>query len=63
MSRKGLSRNQCKQLSRLAGLPDDEIDTSDIQEAPVENWIHASRGHLYRPLKQPVKSSDPERSN
>ncbi|WP_095201113.1 BrnA antitoxin family protein [Mesorhizobium carmichaelinearum] len=54
MSRKGLSQDQRNQLAKLAELPDREIDTSDIPEAPAENWIHARRGHLYRPLKQPV---------
>ena len=34
--------------------PDDQIDATDIPEAPAENWIHARRGELYRPLKQPV---------
>ncbi|MFC3326042.1 BrnA antitoxin family protein [Mesorhizobium cantuariense] len=52
MSRKDLSQDQRNQLSKLADLPDSEIDTSDIPEAPA--WIHARRGHLYRPLKQPV---------
>ena len=54
MSRKDLSVEQVDQLAKLAALPDDQIDTADIPEAPVENWIHARRGELYRPLKQPV---------
>ncbi|MEO5760586.1 MAG: BrnA antitoxin family protein [Mesorhizobium sp.] len=54
MNRKLLSEDQRDQLAKLADLPDSEIDTSDIPEAPTENWIHARRGHLYRPLKQPV---------
>jgi uncharacterized protein (DUF4415 family) len=54
MRKKKLSREHLDQLSRLAALPDDQIDTKDIPEAPVENWIHARRGELYRPLKQPV---------
>ncbi len=52
--KKELSSDQHEQLSRLAALPDEEIDTADIPEAPAENWVHARRGHLYRPLKQPV---------
>jgi uncharacterized protein (DUF4415 family) len=54
MSRKDLSPEQLEQLEKLANLPDDQIDTVDIPEAPIENWIHARRGDLYRPLKQPV---------
>jgi uncharacterized protein (DUF4415 family) len=54
MSRKVLSPEQLDQLAKLAALPDDQIDTVDIPEAPAENWIHARRGELYRPLKQPV---------
>ncbi|MBZ9737537.1 MULTISPECIES: BrnA antitoxin family protein [unclassified Mesorhizobium] len=54
MSRKDLSRDQRDQLAKLVDLPDSEIDTSDIPEAPAENWIHARRGNLYRPVKQPV---------
>jgi len=41
MSRKTLSPEQLDQLAKLAALPDDQIDTVDIPEAPVENWIHA----------------------
>jgi uncharacterized protein (DUF4415 family) len=54
MSQKKLSAEQLDELSKLAALPDDQIETSDIPEAPAENWIHARRGELYRPLKQPV---------
>lgn len=49
-----LSLAERDQLSRLAALPDDQIDTVDIPEAPAENWVHARRGNLYRPVKQPV---------
>ena len=42
------------QLARLAAMSDDEIDTDDIPEAPAENWIHAKRQSLYRPVKKPV---------
>lgn len=54
MSRKELSSEQLDQLAKVAALPEDQIDTVDIPEAPAENWIHARRGELYRPLKQPV---------
>ena len=52
--KKALSPEQFAQLAAIAALPENEIDTSDIPEAPVENWLHARRGDLYRPLKQPV---------
>jgi uncharacterized protein (DUF4415 family) len=54
MSMKGLSPGQLEQLAKLAALPEDRIDTADIPQAPAENWRHARRGELYRPLKQPV---------
>jgi uncharacterized protein (DUF4415 family) len=54
MKKKQLSPEQRDQLARIAALPDDEIDTVDIPEAPAENWVHARRGDLYRALKQPV---------
>lgn len=41
-------------LERLRDLPDEQIDTVDIPEAPKENWRLARRGDLYRPVKQPV---------
>lgn len=43
-----------EQATRLAAMPDDEIDTADIPEAPVENWALARRPGLYRPIKRPV---------
>jgi len=54
MSKRPLSSEELAELQRLASLPDDTIDTSDIPEAPAEHWAHARRGDLYRPLKQPV---------
>ncbi len=54
MSKKELSPEQREQLARVAALPDDQIDTADIPEAPAENWVYARRSNLYRPLKQPV---------
>jgi hypothetical protein len=32
-----------EQLSKLGELPEDQIDTADIPEAPPENWVHAKR--------------------
>jgi uncharacterized protein (DUF4415 family) len=54
MSRKNLNQDQRDQLAKLAELPDDQIDTVDIPEAPAENWAYARRGEFYRPLKLPV---------
>ncbi len=54
--RKGISskltEKQASQLSKLASMPDDEIDTSDIPE--VLDWSGAKRGLLYRPTKQQI---------
>lgn len=54
MSRKPFSQEEREQLAALATLPDDQIDTSDIPEAPAENWVHARRPGLYRAVKQSV---------
>jgi uncharacterized protein (DUF4415 family) len=52
--KKRFSEAELNMLARLKALPDAEIDTKDIPEAPDENWKLAQRGDLYRPLKQPV---------
>jgi uncharacterized protein (DUF4415 family) len=54
MSSGTLSREEREQLAKLAELPDEEIDTDDIPEAPEENWVDARRGSLYRPVKKSV---------
>ena len=54
MSKTKLSSGDLAQLAAIAALPDDQIDTADIPEAPAENWLLARRGEFYRPLKQPV---------
>lgn len=54
MSKKALSSELQAQLDRLAALPDDQIDTTDIPEVSAEAWHHARRPGLYRPLKKPV---------
>lgn len=43
-----------RQLKALADLPDNRIDTSDIQELTVEQMRLAVRGQWYRPVKKPV---------
>lgn len=42
------------ELDHLATLSDAGVDTNDIPEAPSENWVHARRPGLYRPIKKPV---------
>jgi len=41
---------QLAELTALAALPDDAIDTSDAPE--MLDWSGAKRGLFYRPLKQ-----------
>ena len=52
--KKADERRRAAQLAKIAAKPDDAIDTSDIPEAPRENWALARRGGLYRPVKQAV---------
>jgi len=40
------------QLDRLAAMPDEEIDLSDMPE--VTDWSNAVRGKFFRPVKQQV---------
>lgn len=54
MSKKAFSTELQNQLDALVALPDEQIDTADIPEAPPEAWLHARRPGLYRPLKKPV---------
>lgn len=46
------SNNMTKQLHKLAELPDEQIDTSDIPE--IKNFSHAEVGRFYRPLKKQI---------
>jgi uncharacterized protein (DUF4415 family) len=54
MSSKTFDAEQLAQLAQLEALPDHEINTADIPEAPAENWVLARRAAFYRPVKQPV---------
>ena len=54
MNKRVLSNEQMSRLTKLAEMPDDQIDLVDIPEAPEENWQYARRGNLYRPVKLPV---------
>jgi uncharacterized protein (DUF4415 family) len=49
-----LTPRQKRELTALAALPDDQIDTSDIPELPPGAWKDAVRGRFYRPVKQAV---------
>jgi uncharacterized protein (DUF4415 family) len=49
-----LTPRQKKELSALAAMSDDQIDTSDIPELPLSAWKEAVRGRFYRPVKQAV---------
>jgi uncharacterized protein (DUF4415 family) len=54
MSKKPLSAEERDQLAKLAALPEDQIDTVDIPEAPEASWTDVRRADLYRPVKKPV---------
>lgn len=54
MSRRPFSPDEIDQLEKLAALPDDQIDTSDIPEITEEQWANARRHNFYRPVKKPV---------
>jgi hypothetical protein len=58
MCTKPFSIAELDQLAALAALPDEEIDTVDIPEAPDENWALARR----RPIAEQDKKRDGERS-
>jgi uncharacterized protein (DUF4415 family) len=47
-----LTPAQRKRLERLAALPDEEIDTSDIPIATEKFWKNAVRNPFYRPVKK-----------
>jgi uncharacterized protein (DUF4415 family) len=47
-----ISKAQRERLERLAKMPEETIDTSDIPE--VLNWSGAVRGGLYRPRKEVI---------
>ena len=53
---KDLTAKQKKELSALAAMSDDQIDTSDIPELPPSAWRmpDAVRGRFYRPVKRAV---------
>ena len=55
MSKSGKSeQTQRDRLARLAVMPDETIDTSDISELSAETWATAEIGRFYRPKKEAV---------
>ena len=48
-----LTEEQEAQLDALESLPDDQIDTTDIPERPI-NRSKAVRGTFYQPVKQEI---------
>jgi len=49
-----LSDAEREHLAKLAVLPDETIDTSDIPELSDEAWNAGVRGRFYRPVKQQI---------
>ena len=46
------SEVQAQEIAKLAKLPDEENDTSDLTE--IEDFSAAVRGRFYRPVKQQI---------
>lgn len=49
-----LTPRQKREIQKLAAMPEDKIDFSDIPELPPDAWKNAVRGKWYRPVKQAV---------
>lgn len=47
-----LTPKQLRQLEKLAAMPDDTIDYSDIPELTQEFFKNGTRGRFYRPVKK-----------
>lgn len=47
-----LTQDQVERLRKVAEMPDEEIDFSDIPEAGEEFFKNAKRGTMYRAVKQ-----------
>ena len=54
MKKKMTEADIAAQIAQLVAMPDADIDTADIPEAPIENWVLAKRPGLYKPRKKPV---------
>jgi uncharacterized protein (DUF4415 family) len=51
------TKAQRAELERLAAMPDEDIDTSDIPEMKFENAFPFRDRHLYKHLFKPIKQS------
>lgn len=49
-----LTKAERRQLEAIAALSEDDIDTSDIPEAPLENMSVGERGRYFRPTKTSI---------
>jgi uncharacterized protein (DUF4415 family) len=49
-----LTARQKREIQKLATMPEDQVDTSDIPELPPGAWKNAERGKWYRPVKKAV---------
>lgn len=49
-----LTDAQREELARLAEMPDEDIDFSDIPPLTEDFWKNAVRGKFYRPVKKQV---------
>lgn len=49
---KNKAKKKINEIARLAALPDEQIDTSEIPE--LKDWNGAKVGKFYRPIKEPV---------
>ena len=47
-----ISKQQAEELAKLAAMPDEAIDTSDIPE--ITDWSQAVVGKFYRPIKKSI---------
>jgi uncharacterized protein (DUF4415 family) len=52
MKNKGFTKEQMEEITKLADLPDEEIDLSDVAE--TADWSGAEIGKFFRPVKQSV---------
>jgi uncharacterized protein (DUF4415 family) len=53
-TRKPLTAAQHREIAKLAAMPDDTIDFSDIPPADEKFWANAVRNPFYRPVKKQV---------
>ncbi len=49
--KKGTEKKK-EELAALAGMADEDVDTSEVPE--ITDWTGAVRGRFYRPMKQAI---------